>query len=346
VLANNGHGADTDPNGLTLSVAAATVTSLRGGIVVQKADGTFTYTPAPGFAGTDTFKYTLKDSAGLTAIGMATITVNAPPAAVADKFTGTANHTVTGNVMLNDNDPNGLAISVTAATLMSAHGGTVVQKADGTFTYTPATNFVGTDSFNYTLKDSAGLTATGTATITINGTAPTGLIVTGTSGNDVLNADYKIGTAIYGLGGNDYIQGHDGNDVIYGGDGNDKIYGYLGNDKISGGAGSDMLYGGPGADTFVFMAADLGAGVDTIRDFSDKEGDKIDLSDMLRGHYDPATNALANFVKIVNSSGNNSILEVDLSGHGGTAGWHQVATLQRVINLDQNLLVAHGNLIV
>ncbi len=127
VLANNGNGADTDPNGLALSVTAGTITTAHGGTVVQNADGTFTYTPTANFSGTDSFNYTLKDTAGLTAAGTATITVNAPPTALPDSFTGQENHVITGNVMTNDTDPNGMAMSVTAATLTTAHGGTVVR---------------------------------------------------------------------------------------------------------------------------------------------------------------------------------------------------------------------------
>ena len=149
---------DTDPNGLALSVSS-----------VENANGTFTYTPAANFTGTDTFNYTLHDSAGLGSTGTATITVNAPPVAVADKFTGTENLAITGNLMTNDTDPNGLALSVTAGAIATTHGGSVVQNANGTFTYTPAANYVGTDTFNYTLKDSAGLSSTGAVTLTVNG---------------------------------------------------------------------------------------------------------------------------------------------------------------------------------
>jgi Ca2+-binding RTX toxin-like protein len=106
-----------------------------------------------------------------------------------------------------------------------------------------------------------------------------------------------------------------------------------------------MLFGGNGSDTFVFKAANLGTGVDTIRDFSLAQNDKIDVSDVLSGHYNPATQALSNFVNIVNS-GSNSIVEVDLTGHAGASGWSQVATIFSVSNLNELSLVTHGNLIV
>ena len=278
---------------------------------------------------------------------------NLPPVAQLDVFTGQENHTVTGNLMSNnghgaDSDPNGLALSVTVANLTTAHGGTVVERADGTFTYTPAANFIGTDSFNYTLKDSAGLTSTGTANVTVTASDPlqppvtTGLTVEGTAGNDKLNADSKIGTTVNGNGGNDNISGHDGNDVLNGGDGNDNISGYWGNDTLSGGAGSDTLAGGPGANTFVFNAADLGMGTDKITDFSVSKGDKIDISNMLQGHYSTQAD-LSHYVEIT-TSGSNSILSIDLDGSG--THWTQVAVITGVTGLDVQQLVSSGNLIL
>jgi Bacterial Ig domain/SdrD B-like domain len=72
VLAN-----DSDPDGgQTLTVASAT--NGTNGTTVVNLDGTITYTPNPGFSGTDTFSYTVSDKCG-QATAMVTITVNAPP---------------------------------------------------------------------------------------------------------------------------------------------------------------------------------------------------------------------------------------------------------------------------
>ena len=164
VLAN-----DTGPAGLTLSATPQTQTTAHGSVTVN-ADGTFAYTPTAGFNGTDSFTYTLKDGSGLTATGDVNVTIGTspyqPPVAVTETFTGAQNQPITGNVLTNDSDPNGLALSVTPATLTTAHG-TVVENANGTFTYTPAAGYIGTDSFTYTLKDSAGLSTVGTENISI-----------------------------------------------------------------------------------------------------------------------------------------------------------------------------------
>ena len=304
-----------------------------------------------------------------------------------DSFTGTENQAITGNVLTNDSDPNGLALSVTAATLTTAHG-TVVENANGTFTYTPATNFSGTDAFNYTVKDTAGLSSTGTVNLTV--TAPSTAPVAETSdftssendpmfGNVLVNNGNGADTDPNGLGlsiaaatlksahGATVTEKSDGtityipaakftgtdtfNYTLKDGGGYtstgtvDVTVEPLSTTTVTFGSGSNMLFGAAGSDTFIFKAANLGTGVDTIRNFSLAENDKIDISSVLSGHYNPATQALSNFVNIV-TSGSDSILEVDLTGHAGASGWSQVATLFSVTGLNEQSLVTHGNLIV
>ena len=74
VLAN-----DSDVDGDTLSVAAYDATSAAGGTVAMAADGTFTYTPAAGFSGTDSFTYTAADGRGGEATATVAVTVEPPP---------------------------------------------------------------------------------------------------------------------------------------------------------------------------------------------------------------------------------------------------------------------------
>jgi Ca2+-binding RTX toxin-like protein len=79
---------------------------------------------------------------------------------------------------------------------------------------------------------------------------------------------------------NNKLWGWAGNDVLIGGGGDDDLLGGDGNDTITGGVGTDRLYGGAGADTFVFAAEDVSTGIrttDRIEDFSQCEGDRIDL---------------------------------------------------------------------
>ena len=69
---------------------------------------------------------------------------------------------------------------------------------------------------------------------------PTGLILHGQAGNDLIDAA--------GVTTNLIITGDAGNDRIWSGSGNDTLSGGDGDDIIIGGAGNDVLYGDDGAD--------------------------------------------------------------------------------------------------
>ena len=169
VLADNGSGVDSDINGDTLTVTAATLTTAMGGTVALAANGDFTYTPATDFNGADSFTYTVSDGNGGSATGNVALTVNAindAPDAQDDSFDAASSASVAGNVMGNDNDIDGDAISVTPATFTTANGGTVVLSANGDFTYDAVEGFTGNDSFSYTLSDGNG--GSDTATVTLN----------------------------------------------------------------------------------------------------------------------------------------------------------------------------------
>ncbi|KGM32130.1 hypothetical protein P409_23210 [Inquilinus limosus MP06] len=125
----------------------------------------------------------------------------------------------------------------------------------------------------------------------------------GGNGDDFLfGGFYDTGTRFDGDAGNDTIIAGPGRDYLYAGDGDDVLYGdgdaslpeYLltggpdvlqggaGDDQLTGGKDKDTLTGGTGADRFIFHIQDSlpgSAGRDVITDFSQAEGDKIDLSD-------------------------------------------------------------------
>ncbi|GLW38646.1 hypothetical protein Pcaca04_25820 [Pectobacterium carotovorum subsp. carotovorum] len=127
-------------------------------------------------------------------------------------------------------------------------------------------------------------------------------------GNDTLS----------GGAGNDILFGQGGNDTLIGGEGNDLLYGGSGDDILIGGAGGDTLIGGAGADTFKWQAGDIGN--DVIKDFNAKEGDRIDLSDLV-GELEEGTD-ISRYIRITDNQGSPTI-EVSTAGNftadkGGT----------------------------
>jgi len=101
--------------------------------------------------------------------------------------------------------------------------------------------------------------------------AGTGLVTSGTSGNDLWQAVGSGGSSfadapasgtaashdiLLGGVGNDVIEAGDGNDVIMAGAGDDVVTGGAGDDVLGGGTGSDTLSGGAGNDTYVFRRGD------------------------------------------------------------------------------------------
>ncbi len=86
---------------------------------------------------------------------------------------------------------------------------------------------------------------------------------------------------VYGSNVADSLIGGAGADTLVGNAGNDGLYGGAGNDVLSGGAGKDTLTGGVGADRFHLAAIGdsvVGVAADRIADFSQAQGDRIDLS--------------------------------------------------------------------
>jgi gliding motility-associated-like protein len=145
---------DTDPEGDALT--ASLITAPVHGTVVLNSDGSFTYTPNKDYNGLDSLKYRVCDNGTPSMCDTGTViftvtAVNDAPVAVDDAVTLQEDHTATGNVLTNDSDIEGDALT---ATLITAPvNGTVVLDAAGNFTYTPNANFHGTDSLIYKVCD-------------------------------------------------------------------------------------------------------------------------------------------------------------------------------------------------
>lgn len=143
----------------------------------------------------------------------------------------------------------------------------------------------------------------------------------------------------------DDIRGYNDDDALYSHGGNDSIKGGNGDDYINGGHGSDVLFGNNGADIFAWSHGDVDAdSFDTIKDFSMKEGDKIDISDVL--NYNSASDDLiSDFVRFSNSDKpQNTVLEIRENGEGT---WMSVAEIVKGANLGSvEDMVDQGALII
>jgi CshA-type fibril repeat protein len=157
VLAN-----DSDPDGDPLTVAEVGAPA-HG---TATTDGTtVTYTPADGFAGTDAFSYTVSDGNGGSDTGQVTVSVNGPPVADDDAATTPEDQAVTIEVLANDSDPNGDALTVSVSGA-PAHGAATAN-GDGTVSYQPAPDFHGEDAFVYTVEDGRGGSDSATVRVTV-----------------------------------------------------------------------------------------------------------------------------------------------------------------------------------
>jgi VCBS repeat-containing protein len=138
------------------------------GILQWESNGSFRYTPAANFSGTDSFTYFVSDGWANSADQTVTITVTAandPPAASDDTAATAAHVPVLVAVLGNDTDADGDTLSVGSAT-PGANGSTAVQ-ADGRILYTPNPGFTGTDSFSYVVDDGHGGTNTAAVTVSV-----------------------------------------------------------------------------------------------------------------------------------------------------------------------------------
>ncbi len=162
-----------------------------------------------------------------------------------------------------------------AITRIEVSAGSLLQLADGEWTYRAPEDFYGEITLRYTVASAeeavemvayglvvpddhpavtgSGRIYEGTATAhlgaisnTIYGTDHND-ILTGTPAADLVHAG-KGNDIVYGLGGNDVIHGEQGHDVLFGGAGQDHIYGGEDNDIVFGDAGDDLLDGGEGND--------------------------------------------------------------------------------------------------
>lgn len=133
---------------------------------VVLSENQITYTSNPGYAGTDSFIYTISDGKGGTAQANVNITVTsvvasgAAPVAVQDFVSVVSGQgPVTIDVLANDYDPDGDALTIVSLNLNFVRFGTIEQVGNQ-LTYTPREDVSWADEgFFYTISDGNGNTS-------------------------------------------------------------------------------------------------------------------------------------------------------------------------------------------
>ncbi len=237
---------DSDADGDSLSISS--VGDAVSGAVGLSPVGNVVFTPNPDFVGEASFSYTVTDGFGgadSVVVLLNFAAVNGAPVVLDDDASTDFGVAVDIDVLDNDDDPDGDALSVTAVGPVG--NGMVVINPDNTLTYTPNAGFDGQDNFTYTAADGNGGISVGNVVVSV---ASAGIVLNGTPGDDTL-----VGTtgpdSIDGLGGNDSIDGLGGDDSLVGGRGNDELEGGNGSDTLDGGRENDTLIGGAGDDSLI-----------------------------------------------------------------------------------------------
>jgi len=258
VLAN-----DFDLDGDAIAIASFDQQTINGGTIAQNGD-ILVYTPGTGFAGTDTFTYTIADSGGLTSSATVTVQVSSntePLANDLDSVIIRGNTSTPIPVLINDEDPDA-GDSLRVINVGNASNGTTSISIDAQQVfYSPGTDFSGADSFTYVIQDELGLTATAQVNITVVLESESAALIGDANDNLIIGTDLLLSD----------------------GAPQDTLIGDSGNDTLIGLKGADRLVGDAGADTFLYFdLADSGADPDraiepgdVIIDYNLTEGDRI-----------------------------------------------------------------------
>lgn len=155
---------DSDPEGDAIAITVVTQPT-NGVVSIGTGGADIVYTPDAGFFGGDSFTYTVSDGQ-INATAGVTILVNRAPLTFGDVVTLQRNTVANPvNVLGNDRDPDGDALTITAVT-QPASGVVSIGPVGLVLLYTANAGFTGTDSFSYTITDGQ-LTASGSVAVNI-----------------------------------------------------------------------------------------------------------------------------------------------------------------------------------
>jgi uncharacterized repeat protein (TIGR01451 family) len=165
ILANDLGGASASMPALVTAPDPAT------GTAVINADGTLTFTPAPGFLGLATMTYQLCSANTPSLCNTAPVAIVVVPAPDGPPIVTDASRTIAVNtsatLTVAAADPNGDPVTFDATPVTGPTNGTATIAPDGTVTYTPNANFTGRDSFTVQACDPQNECGQGTVRITV-----------------------------------------------------------------------------------------------------------------------------------------------------------------------------------
>lgn len=165
VLANDTHDGIEVPDRGTVQILGAPA----NGTAVVNDNQTVTYTAEPGFAGEDSFTYTV-DVDGVVSNPAQVIVQVAPvvPVAVDDTANTTVTNPVTINVLANDTyDGAAVPDHATVQIVSPPANGTAVVNDNQTVTYTAELGFIGEDSFTYTVDVDGEVSNVATVSVSV-----------------------------------------------------------------------------------------------------------------------------------------------------------------------------------
>ena len=215
----------------------------KAGSLTINTNGTYTFVPAGGFAGTVEAEYSITDEYENTSTAQLFVNVvpntspsaNNPPVANNDTYTAEHGKAAQINILANDSDPDGDTVTVTEVKAVTSSGGTVPSAistdsnspsdiyvgtvkagtayvdASGNIMFTPDAGFTGDVPFSYTISDGNGGTASAGAVVTV--------VPANASNNVYSNDDAKttFNTSVSGnILANDLIEGTRGTLTVKG----------------------------------------------------------------------------------------------------------------------------------
>ena len=208
---------DVDGDTLSFSTSQGPV---HGTVTLNAASGAYTYASALNYNGSDTFKITVADGHGGTAVQTVSVgiaAVNDAPVVIAPTvaLNSLEDTLVSGQVTATDVDGDTLSYSIGQA---AAHGTVTLNAATGAYTYAATANYSGSDTFKVTVSDGHGGFATQQVGVSITAVADAPTL-------SVTDRSVAAGITLNGTIGNDILNGTADNDIIAGGDGDDTITG-------------------------------------------------------------------------------------------------------------------------